>query len=149
MTDLGVLPGHCFSGAGGINANTQVVGASFPCDSSLPHAFLWESGGPMVDLNDLVVGADMTLTGSQSINDRGEITSGLGVLPNGDLHVYLLIPCDEHHPGIKGCDYSMVDATAATGVITPRPVRNSQVAVTSMTRFRSMSNPMLRRFGGR
>ncbi len=109
MRDLGVLAGGCVSGASGINAKTQVVGASFPCDGSLPHAFLWENGGPMVDLNDLVSGADMILTGSQSINDRGEITSGLGVLANGDLHAYLLIPCDEHHPGVEGCDYSMVE----------------------------------------
>jgi len=119
MRDLGVLAGGCFSGASGINAKTQVVGASFPCDGSLPHAFLWENSGPMVDLNDLVSGADMILTGSQSINDRGEITSGLGVLANGDLHVYLLIPCDENHPGVEGCDYSMVEAASAASRPSP------------------------------
>jgi probable HAF family extracellular repeat protein len=111
MTDLGVLAGHCFSGAFSINAKTQVGGASFPCDGSPAHAFLWENGGPMVDLNNLVTGADMTLSGSY-INDREEIT-GIGVLANGDLHAFLLIPCDEHHPGVEGCDYSMVEASAA------------------------------------
>jgi len=119
MRDLGVLAGGCVSSASGINAKTQVVGASFPCDGGLPHAFLWEYGGPMVDLNDLVSGADMVLTGSQSINDRGEITSGLGILPNGDFHVYLLIPCDEHHPSVEGCDYSIVEAPAAVTQSSP------------------------------
>jgi probable HAF family extracellular repeat protein len=42
MTDLGTLAGHCFSGAGAINAKTQVGGASFPCDGSLSHAFMGE-----------------------------------------------------------------------------------------------------------
>ena len=111
MTDLGALSGHCFSGASSINAKTQVTASSFPCDGSPAHAVLWENGGPMVDLNDLVSGADMTLSGSY-INDRGEIT-GIGVLVNGDLHAFLLIPCDENHPGVEGCDYSMVEASAA------------------------------------
>jgi probable HAF family extracellular repeat protein len=111
MTDLGVLPGHCFSGASSINDKTQVTASSSPCDGSPDHAVLWENGGPMVDLNDLVSGADMTLSGSY-INDRGEIT-GIGTLANGDLHAFLLIPCDEQHPGVEGCDYSMVDASAA------------------------------------
>lgn len=146
MTDLGTLPGHCFSGASSINAKTQVTASSFPCDGSPAHAALWENGGPMVDLNDLIRGADMTLSGSY-INDRGEIT-GIGVLANGDLRAFLLIPCDEKHPGIEACDYGLVDATAATAMITPRSIGNSQNAAAGMTRFRSMSNPMLRRFGG-
>lgn len=108
MTDLGVLLGHCFSGASSVNDKTQVTASSFPCDGSPAHAALWENGGPMVDLNDLVSGADMTLSGSY-INDRGEIT-GIGTLANGDLHAFLLIPCDENHSGVEGCDYSMVDS---------------------------------------
>lgn len=108
MTDLGTLSGDCFSDAFGINARSQVVGNSVSCDSTVFRATLWENGGPMVDLNDLVTGADMTLTGSTSINDRGEIT-GIGVLANGNLHAFLLIPCDENHPGLEGCDYNLVD----------------------------------------
>lgn len=112
MTDLGTLPGHCYSGASSINARTQVTASSFPCDGSPAHAVLWEDGGPMVDLNDLVSGGDVTLTGS-FINDRGEITAG-GVLANGDSHVFLLIPCDDGHPGIEGCDYTVVEARSAS-----------------------------------
>jgi probable HAF family extracellular repeat protein len=118
MIDLGTLPGHCFSGATSINARTQITASSFPCDGSAAHAVLWENGGPMVDLNDLIRRADLTLTGSW-INDRGEITAG-GVLANGDLRIFLLIPCDENHPGIEGCDYSLVEVP--TVVTQPLPV---------------------------
>jgi hypothetical protein len=44
--------------------------------------------------------------GAYNINDRGEIT-GQGVLANGDSRVVLLVPCDENHAGIEGCDYSL------------------------------------------
>ena len=116
MTNLGVLPGKLCSYAHQINAEGQVTGSSDDdCNDGNSHAFLWENGGPMVDLNDLVSGADMTLGGATGINDRGEIT-GTGVLANGDVHVFLLIPCDDHHPGIEGCDYSMMHASTMNSV---------------------------------
>ena len=83
------------------------------------HAFLWEGNGPMVDLNTLIpVGASLQLTYAIAINDRGEI-AGFGV-PPGVLpedyetqgHAFVLLPCDENHPRLKGCDYSMADADA-------------------------------------
>ena len=45
--------------------------------------------------------------GACCINDLGEILA-TGPLPNGDHHAMLLIPCDEKHPNVKGCDYSLV-----------------------------------------
>jgi probable HAF family extracellular repeat protein len=54
LTDLGNL-GRT-SAAEGINSSRQIVGGS-RIDSTTVHAFLWENGGPMVDLNSLVLPA--------------------------------------------------------------------------------------------
>jgi hypothetical protein len=90
----------------------------------------------MVDLNSLVTGADMTLGFPTSINDRGEIT-GIGLLANGNLHAFLLIPCDEDHPGVEGCDYGMVDVPAAVPQSSPalRTVPNRTMPVSSLRRM--------------
>jgi probable HAF family extracellular repeat protein len=71
----------------------QVVGASAAdCAGNNASAFLWENGSS-VDLNTLVIsnpsGAQLTI--ALSINERGEIAAQ-GVLPNGDVHAFLLVP---------------------------------------------------------
>jgi probable HAF family extracellular repeat protein len=93
MTDLGTVAGFSCSKAYFINSAGQIVGESFPCDFSEPaHAFLWENGGPAIDLNVFVPsGSDLYLQEAVSISDRGEIVA-LGVLPNGDQRAVLLIP---------------------------------------------------------
>ena len=111
MTNLGTVDGDPCNAADGINSKGQVVGESSPScfDPSLPaaNAFLWENGGPMVDLNTLIPpGSGIELATGASINDRGEINAR-GVLPNGDTHAVILIPCDENHSDIEGCDYSL------------------------------------------
>ena len=108
MTDLGLLPGDSCSQSQAVNSKGQMVGESASCDFIRQRAFLWENGGPMVDLNTLIPpGSKLQLRQAININDRGEI-SGVGVLFNGDQHAVLLIPCDENHPDVEGCDYSMV-----------------------------------------
>jgi hypothetical protein len=70
----------------------------------------------MVDLNTLVTpGSGLTLTKANFISDHGEIAAN-GVLASGDTRAVLLIPCDENHPGVEGCDYSLVGANVVPSV---------------------------------
>ena len=101
MTDLGNLGLTSFAHA--INSKGQVVGGSrisrVPSQGS---AFLWEKGGPMIDLNTLIpANSSLHLAIAEHINDRGEI-SGIGAPPgvgNDDVetlgHAFLLIPVGE------------------------------------------------------
>jgi probable HAF family extracellular repeat protein len=85
-----------------INSKGQIVGASGICHGGV-HAFLWQNGGPMIDLNTRIPpGSGLQLTYAININDRGEI-AGTGVLPNGNQRAYLLIPCDGDHDN-EGCE---------------------------------------------
>jgi uncharacterized membrane protein len=124
-TYLGSLhSGDCAFGTS-INLSGQVVGLSGPngCITVLP--FLWEDGGPMVDLNTLVPpNSGIQLQEALQINNRGEI-AGNGVDANGNNHAVLLIPCDENHPDLAGCDYSTVDASTAAQSAAPRSMPNS------------------------
>ncbi len=129
MIDLGTLPGDSCGLAYYINSSGQVVGTSENQELCLiptgEHAFLWEDGGPMVDLNSLIPpGSSLELTFAFAINDRGEI-AGVGV-PSGcsaqDVstcgHAYVLVPCGE---GEGGCG----DNAEGAAVITqssPAPV---------------------------
>jgi len=81
-----------------VNARGQVVGTSGDCAGTFEiHGFLSEKGGPMIDLNDFVPpGSELTVTDGETINDGGEI-AGTGMLPNGDFHAIVLIPCDAEH----------------------------------------------------
>jgi len=113
MLDLGTVDTDACSYAFAINELAQVVGDSGDANCGSTRAFLWERGGSMVDLNALLSSdSGIYVTLASTINDQGEI-GARGVLPNGDERAVLLIPCDEHHPGVEGCDYSLVDATAA------------------------------------
>jgi probable HAF family extracellular repeat protein len=125
MIDLGTLPGDSCSNAYRVNASGQVVGTSENRDlCTIPigeHAFLWENGGPMMDLNSLIpAGSSLQLTFAVAINNRGEI-AGFGV-PAGcspqDVescgHAYVLIPCDES-------DASCQDSGSENAVLHTRP----------------------------
>jgi probable HAF family extracellular repeat protein len=111
ITDLGTVDGDPSSVAFHINSKGQVVGASTNLSGEWIHAFLWENGGPMIDLNTLVpLRTGVQLISAPDINDRGEIAA-LGILPNGDGHAFLLIPCEERD---AGCENEAGPATTTT-----------------------------------
>jgi probable HAF family extracellular repeat protein len=93
MRQLATVGNDPCSAAWNINEAGQIVGNSAPeCDFSLERAFLWERG-QIFDLNTFVpADSDLYLFEADFINDRGDIT-GPAVLPNGDVHQYLLVRC--------------------------------------------------------
>jgi hypothetical protein len=71
------------------------------CDFSVEHAFLWDKG-QIIDLNRFVPsGSGVQLTEPSAISDRGEIAMN-GFL-DGNLHAFVLVPCDENHAEAEGC----------------------------------------------
>jgi probable HAF family extracellular repeat protein len=124
MTDLGNLGLTSYAHA--ISASGQVIGASRLADGTTVHAFLWENGGPMIDLNTLIPpNSSLTLVFAETINERGEI-GGNGV-PAGcqpaDVatcgHAFLLTPdgdCDSACEGriVASQNRIAADRTAAT-----------------------------------
>jgi probable HAF family extracellular repeat protein len=125
MIDLGTFPEDTSSNALFVNSRGQVVGTSEDRAHMLigvgEHAFLWEDGGPMVDLNTLIpAGSSLQLTYAVAINDRGEI-AGFGVppgVPPEDYetkgHAYILLPCDDDHPGVCGDEVREAGASSRT-----------------------------------
>jgi probable HAF family extracellular repeat protein len=100
ILDLGTVDGDACSRGRAINSRGQIVGGSSDCRNFL-HAFVWEDGGPMLDLNTLIPSdSGLQLTNAFNINDRGEILaksvpSGVSPIDDEDLgHVVLLIPCE-------------------------------------------------------
>jgi probable HAF family extracellular repeat protein len=119
MTDLGVVSSDFCSIAYVINSGEQIVDGADDCQGNNQYAFVWEKGS-IADLNTLIpVDSGVQLTVAVGLNERGDIAAQ-GMLPDGNLHAFLLTPCDENHSGIDGCDYSQVDATAAAQVHTPQ-----------------------------
>ena len=124
LVDLGTLGKDVCSFASAINEATQVVGNSTfleDCLHEFNHSrpFLWEKGS-MANLNNLIPrGSALRIQFPLAINNQGEISAN-GVDASGNMHVALLIPCDENHPGVAGCDYSPVDAVAAAEDSEPR-----------------------------
>jgi probable HAF family extracellular repeat protein len=138
MTDLGILQGWPCSTAIAVSSTGQVVGETGICGIGGGPAFLSENGGQMVDVNTLVVpGSDIEFISGWDINDRGEIP-GIGLLPSGDVHAVLLIPCDANHPNVAGCDYSLAEASGASASASapPNPAKFSNTNMMMRLRVR-------------
>lgn len=89
LVELGAFGGPA-SSARDINNHGQIVG--YALDGSLdPRAFLWEAGGPIVDLNTVLPpDSGWVLLSANAINDAGQIV-GEGTL-NGEPRAFLLTP---------------------------------------------------------
>jgi probable HAF family extracellular repeat protein len=137
IKDLGTADGDSCSRAYALNARGQVVGGSGDCRSFL-HAFVWEEGGSMLDLNALIPpGSGVQLTNAININDRGEIlakSDPIGVTPIDDEdlgHLVLLVPCDE---GRGDCVNQL---SADTFTIFPFPQAGVQQQLTARKALRA------------
>jgi len=160
MKDLGTVRVDPCTAALSINSKGQVVGASESVAGGCNEwttAVLWENGAPGVDLNALIPsGSGAHLFAAFWTNDGGEIVAG-GNPPVCDInatcaHAYVLIPCDDNHPDVQGCDYSFVAATtsvqALQNIQLPVPTSATKLSPTEMTtRFRSLMMRRNRKFG--
>jgi probable HAF family extracellular repeat protein len=104
MTDIGTINDDVCSIPHFMNSRGQVVGTSGCTEEGFEvHGFMWQPGGSIIDLNDFVPpSSNLRITDGESINDRGEI-AGSGMLPNGDFHAIVLIPCSEDLTDTDGC----------------------------------------------
>jgi len=99
--DLGTVANDPCSVALDINSRGQAVGWSGVCDQSAPRPFLWDKNAGMVDVNTLIsADSGIYVFWASNINDRGEIAAA-GLLPSGDIHAVLLIPCGADDSGCK------------------------------------------------
>jgi hypothetical protein len=86
MTDLtGAGSPQCTT-AESTNATSEAVGHN--CDET--DALLW-ANGKQYDLNTLVAPSPLQMTVATYVNNEGDIV-GAGVLPDGSLRVFLLVP---------------------------------------------------------
>jgi len=136
MTDLGNLGLSSFGFA--INSEGQVVGHSKINDGTF-RAFMWEKGGPMVDLNTLFSpGSGIVLVDPYYINDRGYIAVR-GVLANGNERAVVLVPdgdCDDDCEGRIAA--SQNNAAPAQNAATMKQDSESRVSPANQFRNRIM-----------
>ncbi len=137
ITDLGTVGNDNFSRSFGMNVKGQIVGQSWLFDgenTTASHAFLWEDGSPIIDLNTLIANpTDLFLTEANFITDRGWIVAN-GPLPNGDLRAAILIP-DEDAVAL-GLQTTVSQSAATAKPVTPTPEQLRAMKTRKMPRYR-------------
>ena len=141
MTDLGTVMGDTCSVVHFMNSRGEVSGTSGDCAGEFErHGFVWKPGGSVIDLNDFVPpGSDLVVTDGETINDRGEI-AGSGMLPNGNFHAVVLVPCDTEHGEGEGCQDSSLELKA------PQPRRAQTFAGVESDRRQLSARELASRF---
>jgi probable HAF family extracellular repeat protein len=154
-TDLGVTAGFATSVAVAINSKGQILGCltSDPSGNCFPYdsdSFLWENGD-MVDVNALVPPhPGVLLSGSEGfINDEGQIVL-LGLLDDGDIHAFLLTPCDDNHHNGGGCEERAEGATAtaqsSSALVTQNPTTIAEDSSSTNDRTGAVRGRLGRRY---
>jgi probable HAF family extracellular repeat protein len=148
MTDLGTVGGlGCSSDAHSVNSKGQAVGGSFAC--GITHALLWQDGH-IIDLNAFVPpGSGLLLTDGNFINDAGQIVV-VGLLPNGDTHSVVLLPCEEGDEDCGDADEGAAAIQGTPAVVTQAPTtaaRGSTAPSDAMAAIRARMASRFRRFG--
>ena len=146
LTDIGAVGQDTCAQAYAINSSQQAVGESAPSCSVWPfggRAFLWENGGPMVDLNALIENpSDLHVYYPLYITDSGQII-GAATLPGGNVRLVVLIPDGDCNSGceqrIAAFENRTVPAVQPSGNV-PAQI----VGVPGMGRF----NPLARLLEG-
>jgi probable HAF family extracellular repeat protein len=152
IRDLGTVAGDPCGRALSVNARGQVVGGTSDCNFFL-HAFLWEKGGPMLDLNSLIpADSGLRLTFAININDRGEILAKSippGVSPYQDENLYghlvLLVPCGAEKE--MTCENSLAQPAANAAVAQPIAVNSPNPSAKFSARPRLGKIDLHHRFG--
>ena len=139
ILDLGTVSGDSCSSGKAINARGQIVGGSSDCRNFL-HAFLWEEGGPMIDLNTVIpAGSGLQLTYAFNINNRGEI---LAKSIGEDIgHVVLLVPCEEDRGDCVNILASASGAAPAVSALARTHVRQPRTMRDAMRTWRERLKP--------
>lgn len=149
ILDLGTVNGDACSRGRAINERGQVVGGSSDCQNFL-HAFLWEEGAGMIDLNTVIPpGSGLQLTNAVNINDRGEILAksipaGATPIDDHDLgHVVLLVPCEEDRGDCVNVSAPASGREPAVSALTRTHVRQPRSMRDAMRTWRERSTSPL------
>jgi probable HAF family extracellular repeat protein len=125
MQDLGTFGNDPCSNANIVNASGQVIGTSTDCHGTRLHIFVSDNGGPMIDLNAFVPpDSGERIDDPRFINASG-IIAGQAILPNGDEHAVVFVPCG------NDSDSDCREASGNSNAVMSRPAPNKSSAVSA------------------